>query len=261
MYGLTNIAVVPMRAEANNQSEMVSQLLWGETFSIEQREQGWLYVCSDADHYYGWIDERMAQHFVSEDEWMRITQQPYQLCNCVSYATHLTSGERVLLPHGAMLYKYNQETQNFVLNNEVYRLELALKALPAKITDGILHCANDLLNTPYLWGGRTALGIDCSGLVQMVFRLNKIALPRDANRQVKHGTTVDFNTFAKACDLAFFGNDADSITHVGLVLSEDKIMHASGGSVHTDRWDTNGIYSEAQKKYTHSLRVIKRIVD
>ena len=133
--------------------------------------------------------------------------------------------------------------------------------LPANTTfdsTKITQVARFFLNTPYLWGGRNALGIDCSGFVQMIYSIFGIQLPRDASQQVNHGRVVDFLTEVKAGDLAFFENADRRIVHVGLMLDSENIMHASG-RVKINKIDAQGILSEIDGTHSHQLRVIKRI--
>ena len=124
---------------------------------------------------------------------------------------------------------------------------------------GVLNTSKLLLNSPYLWGGRTFLGIDCSGFTQLVYKLNGVQLPRDAYQQAELGEFVVFLDQAKVGDLAFFVNDADKVTHVGLLLGDGKVIHASG-KVRIDKIDSHGIFDEKQGKHTHILKCIKRIL-
>jgi gamma-D-glutamyl-L-lysine dipeptidyl-peptidase len=98
--------------------------------------------------------------------------------------------------------------------------------------DDYLKTAESFIGIPYLWGGTTALGLDCSGLVQQVYRLNGVALPRDADQQAMLGRRVDE---ARAGDLMFFG--AQSVTHVALATSATEFIHApmKGGVVEHSR--------------------------
>ena len=123
----------------------------------------------------------------------------------------------------------------------------------------LLSVAFMFLNSPYLWGGRNALGIDCSGFVQTVFRICGIELPRDASQQVEQGTVVNFLQEARPGDLAFFENDEGRIIHVGILASDREIVHASG-RVKIEQIDSQGIRNEDSGQYSHKLRVVKRLL-
>jgi cell wall-associated NlpC family hydrolase len=115
------------------------------------------------------------------------------------------------------------------------------------------------LNAPYLWGGRSPFGIDCSGFTQLVYKLNGYKLPRDARQQVELGSPLSFVEEAEAGDLAFFDNEEGNIVHVGIILENQQIIHASG-SVRIDKFDHYGIFHSDNKKYSHMLRVIKKLI-
>ena len=124
--------------------------------------------------------------------------------------------------------------------------------------DKLVENALMYLNAPYLWGGRSPLGIDCSGFTQMVYRLQGVDLPRDAYQQAEVGTTLSFVEESEAGDLAFFDNNEERITHVGIILENNHIIHASG-KVRIDRIDQQGIFKKELGTHTHKLRLIKSI--
>jgi cell wall-associated NlpC family hydrolase len=115
------------------------------------------------------------------------------------------------------------------------------------------------LNAPYLWGGRSPFGIDCSGFTQLVYRLQGIKLPRDAYQQAEVGNTLSFIEESEEGDLAFFDNTEGKIIHVGIIMKNNYIIHASG-KVRIDRIDQQGIFNSSLKTHTHKLRLIKSIV-
>ena len=127
------------------------------------------------------------------------------------------------------------------------------------VNESLLDTAFKYLNSPYLWGGKNALGIDCSGLTQVVLRIHGMQLLRNACQQVNQGELVPFLQDALPGDLAFFDHGDDHISHVGIIVGEGKILHASG-NVHVDKLDNEGIYSEERGFYTHKLRLIKRMI-
>ncbi len=115
------------------------------------------------------------------------------------------------------------------------------------------------MNAPYLWGGKTPFGIDCSGFTQMVYKLNGHALLRDASEQASQGIALSFIEESEPGDLAFFDNSEGQIIHVGIIMEDNHIIHAHG-KVRIDRLDHSGIYNIDKKIHTHKLRVIKKII-
>jgi cell wall-associated NlpC family hydrolase len=115
------------------------------------------------------------------------------------------------------------------------------------------------LNAPYLWGGKTPFGIDCSGFTQMVYKLNGYNIYRDASQQATQGEALSFIEESEPGDLAFFDNNEGSITHVGIIMKDNYIIHAHG-CVRIDRLDHTGIFNNEMNTHTHKLRVIKRII-
>jgi hypothetical protein len=247
-----------MRAEPSEQSEMVSQLLWGETFRVEETADRWLRISAHHDRYVGWVNPLMVS-VVDDEKWEREVGVPYHisapaLCFAVNEKTH----ERVFIPQGSLLYRYNELAQTFALLHNTFKLEEAPDKLPSGRRNAIVAAAQRLLNAPYLWGGRTALGIDCSGLTQLAYSVAGVNIPRNASQQAEKGEIVNFLDSAQPADLAFFDNEEGKIMHVGILLGGGKIIHASG-AVHVDRIDSEGIFSAAQNRYTHKLRVIKKL--
>ena len=258
-HGIAICSAVPVRAAADERSEMTSQLLWGETFCVEDQAQGWLYVRADLDRYAGWVSSLMV-HLPDEEAWAREAQQPCRICTAaLCRAVNRQTGQRTYLPQGSLLHGYCEATRTFTLAGNAYRLERAPRSLPADRRRAAVAAALQLLNAPYLWGGRTVLGVDCSGLTQLACRTAGVTIPRDAAQQAEEGRPVSLTESAQPADLAFFGRDGEKITHVGLLLDGGKIIHASG-CVRIDSVDNNGIFSGNLNRYTHQLRVVKAIL-
>jgi hypothetical protein len=256
-FGYCNLSIVPCRKDTSDRSEMVTQLLFGEYFEITEEYKNWLRVRSALDGYEGWIDVKQ-QLPISKETYQSLKKQvPVYSADIVGVMTDETDNVSFPVTIGSILFtnkgkeisiekkKYSYQGNTLSPSGKVKRSEL--------VEDAFMF-----LNAPYLWGGRTPLGIDCSGFTQMVYRLNGINLLRDANQQVEQGQALSFPEEAEAGDLAFFDNEEGNITHVGIVLENGQIIHASG-KVHVDKFDHIGIYSEAQKRYTHSLRVLKKM--
>jgi len=250
-YGICNLAVIPLRAEASDRSEQVSQILFGETFEILEWTERWVKVITTNDNYEGWIG-RLQFAMLGHIAYKTLKQDPAPITyRAVTQAWKKPDNSVLYLPVGSSLVFLKGTTCQ--INNEQFEIIGEIGG-----TESFDITAKSFLNAPYLWGGRTHYGIDCSGFTQAVFKLRGIDLKRDAWMQAEQGTVVDFLAEAKLGDLAFFDNVEGKITHVGIMLNNEQIIHASG-RVKIDHIDGQGIYSEELKRYTHKLRIIKRI--
>jgi gamma-D-glutamyl-L-lysine dipeptidyl-peptidase len=258
MKAIINLPLVPLRESDNERSELYSQLLFGELVDIIETRERWLFVRNINDNYRGWVDRKMVQLLSDHDEELReeITKHIVQVPLTICYKT--PSNEKMVLAGGCIIH--TNKTDEFILGKESFHLNSSDLAVEAEI-DGqaVIQRALQYLNAPYLWGGKSILGIDCSGLVQVVYAMCGIQLDRDASEQVESGLPIDFLSEAKAGDLAFFENDNGKIIHVGLLLNAHQIIHASGW-VKVESIDSNGIISALTGEYTHKLRVIKRLI-
>lgn len=258
MYGLITHPLVPLRAYNSERSEMVSQLLFGEYVKILVKQEKWLYVENITDGYTGWADIRMINP-VTDSAFLKSRHQkadsllhPYNII----YNTKINQSK--LLPGGSIIYDLSGD--EFSADGEIWSLiEPDSLAVGRFDVHRILETAIQYLNAPYLWGGKSVLGIDCSGLVQVVYGIGGYLLPRDASQQVLQGELVDFLSESMPGDLAFFGSEEGSITHVGILVDNSSIIHASGW-VKIENIDSQGIISSKTGEYTHQLRVIKRII-
>lgn len=257
MYGKCPLSLVPLRLEPSDRSEMVSQLLFGECYQIIDELKGWLLVRMLHDGYEGWIDKKQS---LPAEFNVAVLSNPKPVHVVSDYiATAFRNGDEkpVILCRGSVLPEYRKG--RFYLAGNEYRIESQPIEIPQPPKpENITHQAMAYLNAPYLWGGRSPFGIDCSGLTQMVFRLCGIELKRDASLQAQQGSMVSFISEAQAGDLAFFENSAGNITHTGIITGNGKIIHASG-CVRIDTIDHNGIFNTETGKYTHTLRLLKRM--
>lgn len=249
-FGICNLAAIPLRAEPSERSEQVSQVLFGEVFEVMEHKDQWVRIITSFDGYEGWINALQFAELghiaynALQNTAVNLTNKP------VTQAWRKINDSVLYLPFGSSLAFLEGTVCH--IRNEYYEILGEIG-----VTDSIDESAKSFLNVPYLWGGRTHFGIDCSGFTQAVLRLQGITLKRDAYLQAEQGQTVDFLQETQLGDLAFFDNDEGRITHVGILLGNDRIIHASG-KVKIDKIDTNGIYSNDLKRYTHKLRIIKR---
>ncbi len=251
-YGTTDVAVVPLRSTASEAGEMLSQLLFGECFEILIVRQNWTKIKLSHDGYEGWIDTKTITAISKEEYTKQIDSQSLIVSEPFIKVFCETNGW-FFLPAGCCLP--HVDGNSFTLAEKKYTLEKPLDCTVLSATE----TAMQYLNSPYIWGGRTPWGIDCSGLTQTVYRILGMNIPRDANKQVGAGESINMLFEAQAGDLAFFDDKNGNITHVGMLLGNGKIIHASG-KVRIDIIDHNGIYNSERKLYTHSLRVIKKIL-
>lgn len=257
-FGMCNLSMVAVRREASHRSEMVTQLLFGELFEIAEKSDNWIRIKLIYDGYEGWIDSKQYAllYYETFDKLSNFgTSITLDLVHLVTDITHDIMIPIVLgssLPHVV--------NTTFYIEDDKYLYEGIVRPVKETVTmDKITENAFMYLHAPYLWGGRSPFGIDCSGFTQMTYKLSGIKLLRDANQQATQGTTVEFIHETLPGDLAFFDDELGNIVHTGIILSNNQIIHASG-KVRVDTLDHEGIYNSQQKKYTHKLRIIKRII-
>jgi hypothetical protein len=242
--------VSPLRREPSHRSEMVSQLLFGESCMIMEKETGhWVKIKCNYDGYEGWCQDMHVKEMAEEDYPQVISSFTGGIINEISY-----NGEPMQLPFGCPLIADENEGSQFKM---VYS-GVSREASSGVIDEATIRSIAFLfLNTGYLWGGKSIFGIDCSGFTQTVFRQLSIPLLRDAYQQATQGEDVGFLQEAQCGDLAFFDNAEGRITHVGILLNEQDIIHSSG-KVRIDKIDGQGIINSETGERTHNLRTIKR---
>ena len=253
MFGVCNLAMIPLRAEASDKSEIVSQVLFGEHFEILEQHKQWSHIKMQYDQYEGWVDSKQFQP-ISESSFKQLSSDAIILnADLIEYVI-APSNLLIPIPLGASLSFLNHPE----INSNNFNFE-GTKISGLKPRNKIINSAFMYLNAPYLWGGKTPFGIDCSGFTQMVYKLNGYKLLRDASQQATQGEALSFIEESEPGDLAFFDNDEGNIIHVGIIMENNYIIHASG-KVRIDRLDHLGIYNAEINKHTHKLRVIKKII-
>ena len=253
MFAICNLAIIPMRAEPSDRSEIVSQVLFGEHFEILETQNQWSKIKLQFDDYEGWVDSKQYQT-ISEKSFKDLSKDAIILnSDLVEYVTN-PSNVLLPIPLGSSLSFLNHSE----INIENFEFE-GMKTTGIKPKSDLITTAYMYLNAPYLWGGKTPFGIDCSGFTQMVYKLNGYNLLRDASQQSSQGDALSFIEESEPGDLAFFDNEEGKIIHVGIIMDNNYIIHASG-KVRIDRLDHLGIYNAEQNRHTHRLRVIKKII-
>lgn len=257
-YGITMLAVVPVRKSPEENSEMVTQLLFGETFKIlRQRNRYWTLIECAYDGYRGWVSQNQITP-VSEAD-----LEDYRHHHAVAgelYCPAMADGDSRYIPFGASLPQFDEMSFGILGKRYSYGGQVIFPERLINKSDYIEKMARKFLHTPYLWGGRSSFGIDCSGFVQVVFKALGITLPRDASQQVERGEIVDFASQARIGDLLFCRSHyKNSVSHVGMVLGKKKVIHASG-KVRIDTFDHYGIFNHDENRYSHLMVVIKRVL-
>jgi len=250
------LSIVPVRKDPSDRAEMVTQWLFGETAEVLERQAKWSRLRFDHDGYEGWVDNKQLLICTKPnfDPDLRVIDQ----------STIADLGDRqVLLPYGGVLPFY--EDGSILWQDHRLAVQAVTNHRPelerADLMEFYLH---PFLGAPYLWGGRTPAGVDCSGLTQMLFILMGIYLPRDASQQAEEGDPVELLDLSEPGDLAFFENTEDKIVHVGVILTRSeegdlRIAHASG-RVRIDKLDHQGIFNQEEGHYSHKLRMVRRVL-
>ena len=269
MYAACRVPAAPVYKEPTHRSEMVNQLLFGEMVKImEEGVRIWVKIKGIMDAYEGWVSLGQLEPVHEAVVFPRLSPetpmvvQPFTLLKTTDSSMIIPFGSSLLglrVPADASLADMKEAQGRFGNFHYTYKPESGKKPLKASVSD--IHTITRLwLNAPYLWGGRTLTGVDCSGFAQTVFKVMGIRIPRDAWEQALKGMAVGFLQEAKAGDLAFFDDEQGNITHVGILLNEHEIIHAAGGTgkIQVDKIDNEGIVRSDNGLRTHRLRIIKR---
>jgi hypothetical protein len=217
----------------------------------------WLFIRNEYDGYTGWIDRK---------QYVPISDKEYTLLRGRSIAfpkealmelTNQQTGETMRVFHGTPLLVNLKGLVE--INGHIWKPQGEIFYRPASSPNrkNIVEMAKNYHNTPYLWGGKSCFGCDCSGFVQTIYNMNGVTIKRDASQQAREGETVNLIDEALPGDLVFFDNHEGDIIHVGILIEDNQIIHASG-CVRIDTVDHFGIFNVQQQTYTHKLRIIKR---
>lgn len=246
-YAICNLGIVPLRIEPAHSSEMLSQLLYGETFSILEERSKWSRIRTSFEGLEAWI-ENIQFRKIGEADFHNLNSETPKMC---ADLVEFVAGEEQLIPipmgavlNGAGLMQHSHS---------------GTIATGSKGKEKLLETAFLYLNAPYLWGGKSPFGIDASGFTQMVYKLNGHRLHRNAVDQAHQGEVLSFIEESEPGDLAFFDNAEGVINHVGIMMNDNYIIHVEG-KVRLDRIDHSGIYNSEIRRHTHKLRVIKKII-
>jgi len=256
-YGISETSIIPVRRESDRKSEMITQILFGDLFQILEEGNEWSYIKLQHDNYEGWIKTNYISK-LNSSEFDKINDSNKYIIKSFFEDVQLTDTQEIIkLPFACTLPNFNTSDKSFQIKDKEYKLIINK---PVVNNYDISTLTKSLLNTPYLWGGKNPFGIDCSGFTQIIYKTLGYFIPRDANQQVSSGKTINFIADCQIGDLAFFDNEEGNITHVGIILNDNNIIHAFL-KVRIDKIDQQGIFNKELNKYTHKLRIIKRIIN
>lgn len=235
--GICIVTVAPVRSENSDRAEIVTEILYGESADILEVNKNWTKIKMHYDGYEGWMDTKQIKPVTEEylaNRKVTLITEDFSSVMTLDGKTLLSMGSEVEFPAVASRRSHD-------------------------IRESIALTAKEFLNIPYLWGGKSFFAVDCSGFVQLVYKIHNVKMPRDTSQQVEVGDSLTFVEESQPGDLAFFENSEGKIIHVGIMLDNQKIIHAFG-KVRIDTLDSSGIFNKEMNKHTHKLRVIKSIL-
>ncbi|HUX97790.1 MAG TPA: C40 family peptidase [Bacteroidales bacterium] len=243
---------VPLRSGPTHKSEMMSQILFGEKYRVTDTAGNWMKIETLFDKYTGWIDLHHLQH--SEDN----SGTNGEVLNR-SLLCFRTDKTKMVLEAGCEIFNPDFKEGKFSVGTNTYTTIKDFNSSYISANESLADTAIRFINSPYIWGGRVPSGLDCSGFTQLIYKIHGITIARDSMKQAEDGRVVDFITETEPGDLVFFDNERGRISHVGMILSQGLIVHASG-RVRIDSIDHQGIFKKEINGYSHKLRTIRRII-
>lgn len=235
--GICIVTVAPVRAENSDRAEIVTEILYGESADILEVNKNWTKIKMHYDGYEGWMDTKQIKPVTEEylaNRKVTLITEDFSSVMTLDGKTLLSMGSEVEFPAVASRRSHD-------------------------LRESIALTAKEFLNIPYLWGGKSFFAVDCSGFVQLVYKIHNMKMPRDTYQQAEVGEALSFVEESQPGDLAYFENSEGKIIHVGIMLENQKIIHASG-KVRIDTLDSSGIFNKELNKHTHKLRVIKSVL-
>ena len=257
VFGVCRLAVVPIRSDHRDSAEQVSQLLFGDHYEVLSftPDRKWVQIKIYADQCEGWLDVKQ-HHAISKEYFDQINQTDYKITTEIASAV-LYKKSPLTIVMGSIVPISNSELfkieEQFAFNGES-------KSLGQKRdVDFLKSIAKKYLSSPFQWGGKSPFGIDDSGLVQMVYKIAGYSLQRESRHQAIQGKKIKTFEESKPGDLAFFSEKGGAVTHVGMIVDDERIIH-SFGQVRVDAITEEGILNPETKIYTHLLHSIRRII-
>ena len=260
MVALSLHSIVPVRSEAREGAEQNTQMLFGELAQVLEEQPRWTRVRLESDHQEGWVDTKMIAPIAGDDlkAYKTALQKAALVAFPMTYAVSENNGQTIPLTAGTKLTNY--QDGRFEVLGVGFRIDPSMViTAPRELNqETLLQTVRFFINTPYLWGGKNALGMDCSGFTQIVLSLFGKKLLRNASEQVTQGDPVNDLSQAKAGDLAFFDHEDGRISHVGIIIDPERIIHCSG-RVKVEKLDPTGIFNAETGTYSHHLVSIRRV--
>ncbi len=251
-YAIVAVPAAPVRRKPMHRKEMVNQLLFGETVKVlKTKGDLWVKICSLYGGYEGWITHSMLQATTEE-----VANSTSVFITTDLLSTISIGNQKMNIPVGSSLPFFENGKGKLGDLEYIFAGNYCKRNDQQPGSELVKQLTATWLNAPYMWGGRTPLGVDCSGFVQVIFKLMGIDLPRDAWQQAQEGKAVKKFADSQVGDLVFFDNKED-IVHVGILLEDENVIHSSG-KVRIDKIDKKGIINKQRSLQNTRLRAIRR---